>query len=869
MSQEDTLNLNRQNVDKYSREFVDKLVFNAADLIAPAWSLKKFVASNPLKSLESLSFERASSKAREYFDAKILPDELIAFNALKKGDLSLENLEKVYSTKISKHNLEFEFRSKKIKVKEFVLNAVHRYSHKYLEIVEDAEMSKFIEEIASSYRDIFVEEKTHFLISEKKGKKFYRKVNATLIRWLERFYDEGQASIEMPYREKGIFAAWKELALLKNLSKEQKKIVKNLPEDSSKALIELLISLEINEEDWEEYLRMSFLALPGWSSYIQWKVDYQADKESSKIAPPSLTDFLALRLTLEKIFCLDFKQKDSDDYFANNDARLFLKWSFRGLMKSGFSKKDLLSISLAELEVLSKDLTEIYLKKGFIYLEAIEKTVNDVLKERISRSLNSYEKVDSSQRPEAQMVFCIDVRSEPFRKAIESQGDYQTFGYAGFFGVPVKYNSIEDEESYDSCPALIKPKHEVDEETFEDRLEDKFKKDKNTSFIKSIARSFKDLKVNFASIFVYSEASGLIYAFRILLKTIFPKLYFFFLQWVNKVFIPKIHYQPVLKYEHGKGISTEDQLSYARNALRMIGLTDNFAKFVIFCGHGSRTVNNPYSSALDCGACGGAHGGPNAKVIAKILNSSLIREELLKENINIPADTVFLGAEHNTTDDSVEIYNSGHSVYNLSKIEADLKSAKSMNNSYRMMSFSNSSNPDLRSYDWSEARPEWGLAGNSSFIIAPRNLTKDIDLGSRSFLHSYEYEEDEDGSILEAIMTAPMVVTQWINAQYYFSTVDNVNFGSGSKITHNVMGTCAVVQGNSSDLMHGLALQSVNSSDTDNFHSPVRITNYIYAPFERVKAIVDKHEMLQQFIDNDWIKVVVIEPETKDFKEYV
>lgn len=859
-----------QSLEKYPREFVENLVNQASDLIGPAWSLKNFVASNPLQGLENLNFERAASKAHDYFHAKIFPDELVVFNAYEKSDFEIDNFFEIFQSKISNPEDSFKFASKQISLKDFALSSILKFDPDYQNIVERSKLAKFIDQVSLTNNDFFTKESTVNLVSFDKSSKLFKSVQSSLIRWLERFYDEGQASIEMPNREKGLFRAWKELALLKNLNKQQKNIIRKLPDDAAEAVVVLLISLEIPEEDWEEYLRLSFLALPGWTSYIRWKIDYQTGSDFNQIAPPSLMDYLALRLALEKIFSLT-NAKVKQNSLNNFEYRDFVEWIFKGLLKSGFCEKDLFSVNLNELNLLSHKLLELYLKKGVIYLESIENTVNKKLQQQISAALQS--RTDSvSIRPEAQMIFCIDVRSEAFRRAIEAQGNYQTYGYAGFFGLPIKYNFLESGESVDSCPVLIKPKHTICEESLDDKLNDIFVNDKNRSFLKSINRSFKDLKVNFASIFVFSEASGLFYGLRILLKTILPKLYYKTQRLILSKLISKIHYEPILNYSHSEeqtitGIGLNDQFNYALNALKMIGLTENFAPFVVFCGHGSHTVNNPYASALDCGACGGSHGGPNAKVIAKILNSKIIREMISQAGIEIPSDTVFLAAQHNTTDDSVEIFSSCDNKFDLKKLKADLEKAKNINNFYRLGTFSTTNVPDLRMSDWSETRPEWGLAGNSSFIIAPRSLSLSQDLKARSFLHSYEYDRDFDGSILETIMTAPMIVTQWINSQYYFSTVNNIHFGSGSKITQNVMGTCAVVQGNSSDLMHGLALQSVNASDFDNYHTPVRITNYIYAPFNKVKNIIDKHDILKKLVYNSWIKVVVIDPETKAFVE--
>jgi hypothetical protein len=168
---------------------------------------------------------------------------------------------------------------------------------------------------------------------------------------------------------------------------------------------------------------------------------------------------------------------------------------------------------------------------------------------------------------------------------------------------------------------------------------------------------------------------------------------------------------------------------------------------------------------------------------------------------------------------------------------------------------------ERRAADWAETRPEWGLAGNAAFVIGPRDLTDDLDLDGRAFLHSYEWTSDPDGTALEAIMTGPMVVTQWINAQYYFATVDNAVYGSGSKVTHNPVGNVGVYQGNGGDLMTGLPLQSLMSADDALYHLPLRLSVVVHAPVERVVEIVSRHEELSRLLDNGWISLTTIDPE--------
>jgi hypothetical protein len=169
--------------------------------------------------------------------------------------------------------------------------------------------------------------------------------------------------------------------------------------------------------------------------------------------------------------------------------------------------------------------------------------------------------------------------------------------------------------------------------------------------------------------------------------------------------------------------------------------------------------------------------------------------------------------------------------------------------------------------DWSQVRPEWGLSRNAYMVIGRRSLTMDMSLEGRSFLHSYDYRLDPMQRLLENILTGPLVVAQWINMEHYFSTVDNEKFGSSSKVYHNVAGRFGVMTGGLSDLRTGLPSQTVLDKGLP-YHEPLRLITLIEAPLEHARRAVESVVTVKNLVLNDWIRLLVIDPEKQNVYTY-
>lgn len=872
-------------------------VRDAADVVMALWPLTSFIAANPARVLEREPFEQAVRDAQRRLGGRgLLPPETYeAFAA--KGLVCARRLRHAFDRRVLEGGT-VTVAGVALEERELLWRAHFEAAYG---VRQAGELRAAAAAAVGRVPPVAIVDDT----PRDRAGGCLRQVDSRAARWVQAYADAGQATWSMPRRDRGLFAAWRPLAMHDptlpaavrgRLADLLSSAADGVPADqaSARALHGALAALGIEEADWRSTLEGHLLRLPGWASFLKWRAE-QATPGTP--AADVLLDYLALRLLYTASLSAERPTEVRPATAATASP------VDQGLVRAlaviaddaGLDAAALRSLPAQELATLVRTLGRLpQVERSLIWLEAHEESYRSGLLDGVARHLvvgaDGVRPPAASTRPDAQLVFCIDVRSEPFRRNLERLGTYETLGFAGFFGVPIAYRGFDEAVTLDVCPALLKPRYRITEAPSPCCSAEAAAHADGKRALGQLKALVSKLKASAAACYGFVEAVGLGFALPFLGKTFAPATYGRWQRGLEARLAPPIEVTPALRAttddawnETGGlpyGLNDEEHVFFAEAALSVMGLTGRFARLVVLLGHGSQTENNPYASALDCGACGGNTGGPSARVLATLLNDPAVRAGLAERGIAIPDDTWFLAGQHNTTTDVVTLYNQAEAPSShgsdLEALEASLAQATELNGAERRLALtltddgspSAAAHTHRRASDWAQVRPEWGLARNAAFIVGPRWLTDRLHLESRTFLHSYDWTGDDAGKALEIILTAPMVVAEWINTQYYFSTVDNARFGSGSKVTHNVSGRIGVIQGNAGDLQIGLPEQSVMRAEGDLYHEPLRLMTLCLAPIDRVEEIIERNAVLKQLFDHAWVTLVVIDPASGRFRRY-
>lgn len=655
------------------------------------------------------------------------------------------------------------------------------------------------------------------------------------------YFDEHQADWQ-PERAGGLYAFWREtlqhdhgIGFLMGLPKLGHAL-DALPASRQNAERWVLQRLGLPHAVWSDYLEAVLLTVNGWASWCAY-LGWQAGQEGREDL--HLRELLAIRLAWGAVL---LECKD-DAAAAHAFAALHREWS-----------RAAQCLAQAETELLVDEVWQTALEIGY------QRTL-------AQRLLNAGSA--APQEIAVQAAFCIDVRSEPLRRALESVWPaIQTLGFAGFFGVPVAYTPLATQARRPQLPGLLAPAMEARDCVSPADASD----DEASGALDDAASRARQSRLALAdqwgatshwptAAFSFVEAAGLGYLGKLG-------------QWLlpsrqarsrDDLHGLPARYRPLCR-PRIVGLDLDAKVGLAARVLHAMGLARKLAPLVLLVGHGSQSANNAHAAALDCGACCGQSGEVNARSLAQLLNERAVRAGLRSRGIDVPAGTWFVAALHNTTTDEIEGFDLDlmptgtqetwkrlQAVFAQACDQVRRERAPMLGLDPRSPHAALLDQLRRRANDGAQTRPEWGLAGNAAFLLAPRQRSLGAVLQGRCFLHDYDATQDADGSLLEQLMTAPMLVTHWINWQYHASSCDPARLGSGNKLLHNVVGgTLGVFEGNGGDLRIGLSRQSLHDG-ARWVHEPLRLTVVIDAPPQAIEAVIGKHAVVRQLVDNGWL----------------
>ncbi len=643
------------------------------------------------------------------------------------------------------------------------------------------------------------------LAAEATGTDWTSLIEKTIGLWAAGHFDRGQA-LWSPNSGSGAFAAWRawatndltpEIAGLQSFSEH----VANAPDTAERAILRAVDALRISKEASETAFHRLFIDLGGWSQHARWLL-WQAELAGE--TDRTLPDLLAIRLIWEEALLAHVPE-------------IAEKWS----------------------KTVAAHAEPVAPTQDQVAFAILQDAADRAHQRDLAAALDGA--ACSEDRPFLQAAFCIDVRSEVFRRALESVDPaIETIGFAGFFGLPIAHTAQGSDVVEAHLPVLLKPQLET-------TCHGDAATERDLRITARASRAWGRFRQAAVSSFAFVEAAGPLYAAKLLRDA-------FGWQGNSSEADPSPHVVG--------GLSAKDKVDAAAAVLKAMSLTECHGKIVLLLGHGAHVTNNPHKSAYHCGACGGHTGEVSARLLATLLNDPETRSGLAQHQIIIPEDTLFVAGLHDTTTDEITLYDHGlptRRLKDLTQVRGWLEQAGRIARSERASKLPGASEETIaaRALNWAEVRPEWGLAGCAAFVAAPRNATAGKDLDGRAFLHSYDWQADEGFGTLELIITAPVVVASWISLQYYGSSVAPDVFGGGNKLIHNVVGGVGVIEGNSGRLRPGLPWQAVHDGET-LAHEPLRLSVMIEAPREAILDVLKRHPDVRALFDNGWLHLFAL-----------
>ncbi len=721
-------------------------------------------------------------------------------------------------------------------------------------------------------------------------------VHPLLIRLAAAFLDQGIAYWRMPDREQGFLSAVRRLygrrmappffwaTGLSDTFRDHER----QGWDATTTIRWALRELQVATHDHAKVIQATLLSLRGWAGMMHHLED-RPDRAPVVSPPASLMEFLAVQLVLDVFAERHVTQMTSDSDHSLVDIRFEPGAGppnrDLSLVYEGYVLAQLSDLPLDRFK--NPDVAKAWLRSVREFGSTERRRILHLAYERHHR----VEVLDALRaRPDHfakasspvtfQAVFCIDDREESLRRHLEEiDSAAETFGYAGFFGVAMEYQGLDDVRSRPLCPVVIRPAHLVSEVAASAKAHASYVSTRRRRGHASLAASIGAQTLVRGGLM--SSILGPLSTISLVGRAAFPRLAHAVSHWLDGVGVERpatrliIEADPDLDIGEAlrAGFTVKEMTDIVESALRTMALEASRTRLVLIVGHGSSSLNNPHEAAHDCGATGGGRGGPNARAFAQMANHLGVRKQLRERGISIPDSTSFLGAYHNTCDDTMTYYDEdlieethrGDLIVAKSAMsEACARDAHERCRRFESAPLTISVADALEdaqehSIDLAQPRPEYGHATNAVCLIGRRSRSYGLFLDRRSFLVSYDPKEDLEGRWLGPLLNSVGPVGAGINLEYYFSFVDPIGYGSGTKLPHNITGLLGVMNGHCSDLRTGLPWQMVE------IHEPVRLLTIVDARQDVLERILAENDSLRALIENEWIQFVCWDPDSDDF----
>jgi uncharacterized protein YbcC (UPF0753/DUF2309 family) len=727
-------------------------------------------------------------------------------------------------------------------------------------------------------------------------------IHPSLIRFVAGYLDQGLAHWTMPNRARGFHGCFVDI-YRSRLAAQCGTWARTLPQlviddhvagrDALTSIEHSLAVLGVTADEWPDFVRAELLALRGWAGIIR-QIEERPDRVPARDLTVTLRGYLAVRLLFERAAIDDaarrigFEGRLSElrSRLAAHLPRptqptaperawlLFHVAQLSGLDASIVERGGARQIAAIESELRALD----DVRRRSILHEAFERTI----RHRLYDALACHPTYEPAAGPAFQAVFCLDEREESFRRHLEEvEPACETFSTAGFFNIAMYHQSATDAHPRPLCPVAIRPAHyvgeaEADAEGFAGRS--RHLQRRALGFLGYNVHEGSRLPIRGA---LLMAAFGWLALVPLVLQVIFPWLSS---RWrrVRETSTAAHRTRLLLDRSDGPppigtyaGFAVREMADIVRRVLEDTGLRDRLSPLILVLGHGSISLNNPHESAHDCGACGGGRGGPNARAFAQMANDPRVRRLLASEGLAIDAGTWFVGAQRNTCNNDVTVFDAdlvpAHCtpVFEQAKAAIDAARQREAHERCRRFDAVPSWYPPLaalahvegRAADLAQPRPEYGHATNAFCVIGRRARTRGLFLDRRAFLVSYDPTRD-DGTILARVLSAVLPVVAGISLEYYFSYVDPAGYGSGTKLPHNVTSLLGVMDGAQSDLRTGLPWQMVE------IHEPARLAIVVEAPVERVSRVLRDNPTVEQLVRNRWIWIACLDPHSGTLAEW-